>query len=68
VLRVSGGERDLSGMLRDDVADRRAEPSPDTIVVNGLTDRRLMCYKNPWGLGREKRRPSTLAGGHGDGL
>jgi hypothetical protein len=22
-----------------------------------------MCYKSPWGRGREKRRPSTLAGG-----
>ena len=27
-----------------------------------------MCYKSRWGRGREKRRPSTLAGGHGDGL
>ena len=27
-----------------------------------------MCYKSPWGRGREKRRPSTLAGGSGDGL
>jgi hypothetical protein len=22
-----------------------------------------MCYKSPWGRGREKRRPSPLAGG-----
>jgi hypothetical protein len=27
-----------------------------------------MCYKSRWGRGREKRRPSTLARGHGDGL
>jgi hypothetical protein len=32
-----------------------------------IENRRLMCYKSPWGRGREKRRPSTLAGGHGDG-
>jgi hypothetical protein len=28
-----------------------------------LADGRLMCYKSPWGRGREKRRPFTLAGG-----
>jgi hypothetical protein len=28
-----------------------------------IENRRLMCYKSPWGRGREKRRPSTLAGG-----
>jgi hypothetical protein len=33
----------------------------------GSRNRRLMCYKSPWGRGRVKRRPSTLAGGHGDG-
>jgi hypothetical protein len=27
-----------------------------------------MCYKSPWGRGREKRRPSTSPQGHGDGL
>jgi hypothetical protein len=26
-----------------------------------------MCYKNRWGRGREKRRPSTSPQGHGDG-
>jgi len=41
----------LSGEARHETS-RSAEPSPDTIVVNGLTDRRLMCYESPWG-----RRP-----------
>jgi hypothetical protein len=27
-----------------------------------------MCHKSPWGRGREKRRPSALAGGHRDAL
>jgi hypothetical protein len=26
-----------------------------------------MCYKSPWGRGREKRRPSTLAEGMATG-
>jgi hypothetical protein len=34
----------------------------------GSRNTRLMCYKSPWGRGREKRRPSTLAGGLSDGL
>src|ERR1035438_4059416 len=34
----------------------------------GSRNRSPMCYKSRWGRGREKRRPSTLARGHGDGL